>query len=520
MNVRHVIKQTGLLLLVLSAILALIGIWSLARTAAGHHDEVPASIGLWLSAGIGVLGGAGMWLGSRPDRQYVGRKEALLLVALSWIVGAGLAALPYYIWAHFARHLDGDHNFLSYIDCYFESMSGLTTTGATVLSDIGSLPDSMLLWRALTHWLGGLGIVVLFVAVLPSVGAGAKKLFRVEAPGPAPEGLRPNVRETARLLLFVYIGISAACTLSLRATGKMDWFDSICHTFSCMSTGGLSTRDASIGYYNSVAVDIIVIVFMLLAGMNFALFYLMFVGKSFAVWKDTELRVYMATKIIVIALIAVDLFVMRRPIITTTGLEVASGFWESLRHSAFTTVSMHTGTGFCVADYEDWPNLSKALIFGLLFIGGCAGSTAGGVKVIRMWIAIKVMLAQIETAFRPQVVRAIKVGGHTVGEEMKLSASAYVLSMLMLFVLGTAAIGVFEPTPDIGGRCDFMTALTASLSTLCNVGPGLHAAGATQNYGWFTPGSKIVMSGLMCLGRLELFALLVLFTPRFWSTRN
>jgi len=520
MNIRHVIKQTGLLLLVLSAILSIIGGWSLSRSMRGIPAEEPAALALWISAGIGVILGAGMWLGARPESAYVGRKEALLLVALSWIVGAGLSATPYAVWARLADDVDPAHEFHRVVDCYFESMSGLTTTGANVLSDIGSLPDSLLLWRALTHWLGGLGIVVLFVAVLPSVGAGAKKLFRVEAPGPAPEGLRPNVRETARLLLVVYLGISAACALALRATGAMSWFDALCHTMSCMSTGGLSTQDSSIGYYDSVAVDVILIAFMLLAGVNFALFYLALQGKGFAVWKDTELRVYVVTKFLVIAIVTADLIVMPRPIITTAGLEVASDLWQSLRHASFTTVAMHTGTGFCVADYEQWPNLSKVLLIGLMFMGGCAGSTAGGVKVIRVWIAIKVMVSQIEIAFRPQVVRAIRIGGQTVSDEMRLSATAYMLSMLMITILGAAAIDVFEPSPEMAGRGDIITSITASLSTLGNIGPGLGGVGQTTNYGWVSSGAEVVMGILMCLGRLELFALLVLFTPRFWSVRG
>ncbi|MEM7228020.1 MAG: TrkH family potassium uptake protein [Planctomycetota bacterium] len=517
MNLRHVIKQLGLLLMVLSTLLALIGGGALVRAMFMDVDaETPAAIGLWLSAGIGVIIGASMWLGSRSSSQYVGRREALLLVALSWFLGAALASLPFLIWAHTNEGIAEDHPFLNPVDCYFEAMSGLTTTGATVLSDIQSLPASLLFWRALTHWLGGLGIVVLFVAVLPSVGAGAKKLFRVEAPGPSPEGLRPNVRETARLLLVFYLGISAAAVFAFRATGTMTWFESICHTFSMVSTGGLGTEDASIGHFNSVAVDMIAIVFMLLAGVNFALFYLLMQGKGLSVWRDTEMRLYFTLKILVITIVTIDLIVMPRPIITTAGIEHASNFWQSLRHSSFTTVALHTGTGFCSADYDQWPIVSKSLLVGLMFIGGCAGSTAGGVKVIRMWIAMKVMIAQIEIAFRPQVVRAIKIGGQTVSEEMKLSAVAYVLAFPIIIVFGAAAIGIFEHTPADGGRCDFLTALSASLSTVSNVGPGLAAVGATENYGWFTSGAKCVMSILMALGRLELFAILVLFNTHFW----
>ncbi|MBT8484228.1 MAG: TrkH family potassium uptake protein [Phycisphaerales bacterium] len=512
MNFRLVGKQLALLMVVLSGLLGTLSAWSFAqwRWFDGGLAEREACIALCVAAASGLLTGAVLWLATRRCPGYLGRREALLLVALSWLLGAALAGLPYYVWA--TNHFESDvtHPMHRFVDCYFEAMSGLTTTGATILSQIGELPRSLLLWRSLTHWLGGLGIVVLFVAVLPSLGAGGKRLFRVEAPGPVQEGVRPQVRDTARLLWFIYLGLTVVCGLSYRLSG-MSWFDSVCHAFSVISTGGLSTRDASIGFYDSLPIDIVTMVFMTVAGVNFAIFYQMTQGRFRQAWRDTELRVYLLTKVLVIAL--VTWAILGQTITLTTGATTGPGVGPSLRHGAFTTIALHTGTGFGTTDYDGWPYASLALLLGLMFIGGCAGSTAGGVKVIRFWIALKVMVGEIERAFRPNVVRPLKVGKTVVDDELKIGAIAYMLIMLLLVGIGAGVLPLLEPPES---PCDFATACTASVSSICNVGPGLGGVGPTRNYGWMSPASKIFLSILMVLGRLEMFALLVLFAPTFW----
>ncbi|MCP3906192.1 MAG: TrkH family potassium uptake protein [Planctomycetes bacterium] len=513
MNYRLVAKQLGLLIAMLSGLMSLVGAWSFVQWKFfGAAAERHAWWALVAAALGGMLGGGLVWLRSRSAHAHLGRRESLLLVALSWLVGAVVAGVPYFIWAHL--HFQGSdvaHPFHRVADCYFESMSGLTTTGATILSDIEALPRSLLLWRALTHWLGGLGIIVLFVAVLPSLGASGKRLFRVEAPGPSPGGVRPHIRDTAQTLLWIYLGLTAVAIVALRLTGKMDLFDSVCHTLSVLSTGGFSTRNASVAAFDSVAVDIIIIVLMLVAGVNFALFYQMTQGRFSAAWKDTELRAYLLLKFVVIALVFVNM--QGQDITLTTGETVDASAGQALRQSAFTTVALHTGTGFCTADYDPWPFYSRVLLVGLMFIGGCAGSTAGGIKVIRLWIGLKVLMSELERAFRPNVVRPLRVGTSIVDPDMKLGAVVYVVVLFMLLVLGAVIVQLLE----IGNeRCDFQTAFSASMSTICNVGPGLHGVGARENYGWFGDASKMVMSLLMALGRLEIFAILVLFTPRFW----
>ncbi|MBB6430689.1 TrkH family potassium uptake protein [Algisphaera agarilytica] len=515
MNYRNVFRQLGLLMLVLSAGMCVIVaiewfLWS--RRGMGELLGVQA---MGVSALLGAVVGGGIWMTGRGVKaELMNRREALLLVATSWFIGAMVAALPFWVWATIRSNDNAAdaHVFESFVACYFEAMSGLTTTGATVVSDIPGLPKSLLLWRSMTHWLGGLGIVVLFVAVLPMIGVGGKRLFNVEAPGPQQQGVRPRIKETARILWLIYMAITAAAVASYKLAG-LSWFESVCHSFSVVSTGGLSTRDASMGAYNSVACDIISMVFMLLAGVNFGLMFLLVRGRWKAVYKDEELRVYLTLKMLVIVLVAAN--IMGTDIITTAGETVHASAMQALRFAGFQTIALHTGTGFTTADYDLWPFLSRSLLIGLMFIGGCAGSTAGGIKVIRFWIAIKVILASLERAFRPQVVRPLRVSGGIVDDEMKLGALTYCLLILLLVSVGALLIGIFE-THTGGFEIDFLTAATASLSTLGNIGPGFNGIGATQNYGWFSTPSLALMSLLMMLGRLEVYAVAVLLLPRFW----
>lgn len=510
MNYRIVAQQTGLLLLVLSTIMLATAASVWGFLLAGFPVSGSALTALLVSAGVGAVTGGATWIGNRNAPPHLGRREALLLVALSWIVGAALAALPFFLWAHLDP-AQGTSPFRGFDDCYFEAMSGLTTTGATVLSDIDALPPSLLFWRSMTHWLGGLGIVVLFVAVLPSLGTGGKKMFRVEATGPAQEGVRPHIRETARVLWYIYLGITAATTLSMWLLSPMTFFESVCHALSLVSTGGLSTSDASLGAWDSVALDYLSAFFMTLAGVNFAIYYAMVRGKWSVVKRDVELRVYLVLKVAVILLVMVNLHGER--LVSTAGKVVeAAGLGESLRQATFATVTWQTGTGFGISDYDLWPGLSKALLVGLMFIGGCAGSTAGGVKVVRFWVALKVMLGQLEKAYRPSVVRPIRVGGSALDPEITLGCIAYLVGFFFVVGIGAFIVHFSEPA----GSTDAMTTMTASLSCLSNVGPGLGGVGATQNYGWMSIPSKLVLSVLMALGRLEFFAILVLFTPRFW----
>lgn len=510
MNILQVFRQLALLLLVLAVVLLLTAAFSLLRLLLGHNIESFAAESLGIAGAIGAAVGGALWAATRHATGVIGRREALLLVALSWLIGAGLAAAPFRLWAALSPRAGVDHPFAEWINCYFESMSGLTTTGATILSNIEALPESMLLWRALTHWFGGLGIVVLFVAVLPSLGVGGKKLYRVEAPGPSPEGLSPQIRDTARALWYIYLGMTVAQIIALCLAG-MTWFDSACHTFATMATGGFSTRNASVGAYNSPVIDTILIVFMFLAGMNFGLFYQGFKGRLSLIWRDTELRFYCVLVGGGSAIVAYSL--LGQPITMTTGDQIPPSTADAIRQGVFTTVSVQTTTGFCTSDFNLWPDVAKCVLVGLMFVGGCAGSTGGGIKVIRIWIMLKILVAELERAFRPKVMRPVKVGDSAIDDDQKLSTLVFVMAAVLIFAVGSVSILLLE---NGHSDCDYVTASTASVATLCTIGPGLNRVGAIENYGWFTSASKSVMCLLMVIGRLEIFAIVVLLTPRFW----
>ena len=514
MNHRYVIRQLGLLMAVLSLSILLVAGWSAYQCVQGDSSEAVSMQSLLVTVAAGLLAAGLLWIISRDADNFLGRREALLLVAMSWLFGAALSALPYYLWDYFYRQtsqapLTTAHPFSSFVSCYFEAMSGLTTTGATVLSHIEGIPRGLLLWRAMTHWLGGLGIVVLFVAVLPTLGVGGKKLFQVEAPGPTSQGVRPRIRETARVLWLIYLGLTVVEVVTLHMLG-MGWFDSLCHTFATLATGGFSTRNASMGAYHSAAIDTTIIVFMVLAGTNFGVYYQLFQGRFRNVWTDPELRLYLA--IIILASSVVVISLINQPIQSTTGETYPPTTTEAVRHGVFQVVSIQTTTGYCTANFEHWGFVAKTVLIGLMFVGASAGSTGGGIKVIRCLIAAKVMFAEIERVFRPNVIRTIKVGRVTVDPELRLSTLVYILGIAILFLLGTVLLMVFEPS----GQIDFKTAATASASTLNNIGPGLGRIGAIENYGWFSTPSKVVLCILMALGRLEVYAIAVLFMPRFW----
>ena len=517
MNIRCVLKQFALLVLSLSALLVVTGTWSLYRVMAGDADEGAAALSLMLAAGLGAICGAGIWMWTHHNRNAIGRREAMLLVAMTWLLGAAISAVPFFLWAHLGSNANTVEPFDSYVDAYFEAMSGLTTTGATIITDIPAVPRSLLMWRSLTHWLGGLGIVVLFVAVLPSLGVGGKKLFHVESARRTSGGVRPQIRETARVLWLIYLGMTAAEIVLLKLAG-MTWYDSVAHTFSTLATGGFSTHNASIGAYQSGWIDVIVIVFMVLAGINFGLYYLLIRRRWRNIWTDTELRVYLSAVAITSVIVCSGL--VGRALWTisdSSGGEpgiVEASVVESARYGVFQLVSIHTGTGFCTADYNHWDFLPKAVLVMLMFVGASSGSTCGGIKVFRFIILFKILWVEIERIFRPNVVRTIKVGKSPVDSDLRQSTLAYILGVFLLFGIGTVGLMLLEADKQI----DVTTAATASAATLNNIGPGLARVGATENYAWFSAPSKILMSLLMVLGRLEVFAIIVLFNPRFWRT--
>ena len=511
MNFSYVLRQLGLLVGVLAVCVMAVAGYAGALWWSGATSERVACYALLATFGLGLVAGLSLWLPQRRREGELGRREALLLVAASWFLGAALAALPFYIWSHL-RAASDDGAFSSYVDCYFEAMSGLTTAGATVVQALDTLPRSLLLWRALTHWLGGLGIVVLFVAVLPSLGVGGKRLLQIEAPGPAPEGLQPQIHQTARVLLYIYLALTAAEILALLVAG-MSFFDAVCHTFTTIATAGFSTRNASIGAYDSLAIDIILIVFMVLSAVNFGLYFALLRRRYGTVLRDPELRTYLI--LLAAGATVISLCLLRHSITLTTGDPIPVGTASAIRYGVFTTVAIGTTTGYTNCDFDTWPFAAKAVLVALMFIGGSAGSTAGGIKVIRIWIAFKILLSEIERVFRPHVVRPVRVGRAVVDDQLKLATISYILGIVVLFAVGSFAVMVFERF-NPATTCDYTTAAGASIACLFTIGPGLAQVGAIENYGWMTPYSKMLLALWMALGRLEVFAIIVLLTPRFW----
>ncbi len=517
MHFRFVIRQLGFLLLVLSLAMVFATAWAVydVRVADENLQGTAEAVRAFLySMGAGVLGGLILIAVGHGAAGQLGRREALLLVALSWFVGAALAALPFRLWAGF--HTFGaqqDAAFTTFVNCYFEAMSGLTTTGATVLGDIPTIPRSLLFWRAFTHWLGGLGIVVLFVAVLPLLGVGGKRLFKVESSGLSSEGVTPRIQETARLLWFIYLGLTAAeIALLILIDREITWFQAITHTFATLATGGFSTMNESAGGFKP-PVQWVIVVFMCLAGVNFGIYHQVLSGKWKAAIRNTELRAYFL--ILLVAAVLVTFNIHNTWYHDTAGVSEERVGARAIRDAVFQVVSIQTTTGFCTANFDQWHFFSKAILIVLMFVGGCGGSTGGGIKVIRIVVAAKVMWAELERAFRPNVVRPVRVGAASVDDQQRLGILAYVLGIIFLFVLGTLVLMLTESAQQI----DSITAATAAVATLNNIGPGLARVGALENYAWFSDAGKLIMCVLMAVGRLEIFAIVVIFMPRFWRTQ-
>lgn len=516
MRLRVVCRQLGLLLLLMSACML-----PSAAGAGYYHfayhrpDSGQPFAAMLISAGIGTaLSLLLLFWSGRAANQPIGRREALLLVALTWVAGAALAAMPFRIWAAIAGPGD-DPAFGSYLNCYFEAMSGLTTTGSSVLSRIESIPRSLLLWRAFIQWLGGLGIVVLFVAVLPILGVGGKRMFRFETPGPKKEGVRPRIRAAAQILWLIYVALTVAEIGALRLAG-LGWFDATCHGFTTMATGGFSNYTTSVSGMGHWRFELIVVLFMFLAAVNFGLYDQLLSGRWRLVLRNPELRAYAG--IVLGATLVVFLLTLSQPMPTVVADQVDEGILAKLRHSLFTVVSLQTTTGFCTADYDHWSFPAQCVLIALMFVGGCAGSTGGGIKVIRLVVLAKVLVAELEAAFRPNVIRTVRVGSSIVEPQMRSATLLYFVVIGLIVISSTVLVLTFEtpshPATPVAHAC--ATAFSAVAATLNNIGPGLDVVGPTGNYAGLTAGTKVVLCALMALGRLELYAFLVLLVPSFW----
>jgi trk system potassium uptake protein len=433
--------------------------------------------------------GAGLWSVTRHSKRELRSRDGFMLVSLGWALMSAIATVP------LLMALPG----LSFTDAFFETMSGLSTTGATVLVGLDNLPPSINLWRHALCWYGGMGIIVLVVAILPLLGVGGMQLYKAETPGPVKnEKLTPRITQTAKALWFVYFLITVACILSLKVAG-MNWFDAVCHAFAAMALGGFSTHDASIGYFNSVPIEFVLIVFMLIAAMNFA--------RHFIAWQQKSLRTYATDSeakamftVIGLSTLGLSLYVWYEG--------VYAGFFESLRHVAFNLVSIATDCGFVSQDYAVWPVFAPMWILMLSCYCANVGSTGGGIKMFRTLVLFRQAGRELMLLVHPQAVRPVKIAGQVVQNQIVFAVLAFVV-----LYFGTVVVLTFSL---LASGLDFVSAFSAIIACINNAGPGLGIVGPADNYSVLTDFQTWVCSLAMLLGRLEIFSLLVLLTPSFW----
>ncbi len=415
-------------------------------------------------------------------------RDGFLMVSMSWVIASLVGALPLYLSGAIP----------SYTDAFFETMSGFTTTGASILRDIEGLPRAVLFWRSLTHWLGGMGIVVLTVAILPLLGVFGINLVKAEAPGPSMDKISTRIAGTAKILWLIYVGLSVAETILLMV-GGMDLFDASIHTFGTMATGGFSSKNLSVGHFSSPFIHWVITAFMVMAGLNFVLYFKLFTGKIRDLFKNTEFKVYLSIFVIASLMVALKL--------TTDA--VYPTFGTSLQYASFQVASILTTTGFATADFAAWPHFTQVILFILMFIGGSAGSTGGGIKVVRITTLFKLGVTEMKKFMHPRSVFNFTVNGETVTRDNVSNIAGFFFLYILFLVITTLVVGL--------GGYDILTSFTTALATVGNIGPGFGLIGPARNYADFPDWIKWFLSFAMMVGRLEVYTVLVLFVPRFWK---
>ncbi len=485
MNVKSISRTVGLILLIT-------GIFQLFPLLIAVIDHEPRNILAYIeSLCLILLVGSALLLFSRGGNRMFSAQEGFAATGLSWIFMSAFGALPFFLSGQIP----------SYVDALFEMVSGFTTTGASILTDVEALSRCNLFWRSFSHWLGGMGVLVFLLAVVPGArknGGTGIYLMRAESPGPSVDKLTPHLRQTAMILYGIYILLTALCIVCL-LLGGMPVFDSFCIAFGTAGTGGFAIKNSSMGGY-SYFLQTVVTVFMFLFGVNFSLYYMLLLRKFKAVFKNEELRLYFGIAASSIVLIAINISRMYNTV------------YESVHHAAFQVVSIMTTTGYGTVDFEQWPAFSKAILLSLMFIGASAGSTGGGLKVSRVLLLMKSIRRTIRKALHPRRVQPVYMDGRAVSEEVCDNVNAYLAIYCVILVLSFAIISV--DGFSIG------TNFSAVASCFNNIGPGFELVGATQNFSIYSDLSKIILSLDMLLGRLEIFPLLLLLSPDTWSRRR
>lgn len=480
MRWRYVLRTIGALIFCIGLTMIVPILFAISQHDGSANPIIKAML-LTIAIGAGLFG---LFIGDQIS--VMSHREGMAIVALGW-VGAGLVgALPF--------HLAG--TFDSFVDAFFESVSGFSTTGASVLRNIEVVPSGILMWRSLTHWLGGMGIIVLSLAILPFLGVGGMQLYKAEVPGPVPDKLRPRIRDTAVVLWKVYLLFSVLET-ALLMIGGMSLFDSLCHTFGTMATGGFSTKNASIAHYNSAYIDAVITLFMFVAGVNFSLHYLALQRKPSAMLKDPEFRFFFGT-------VAVFTLVSTWSVFNRVYDNVA----DSFRFAVFQVVSIVTTTGYATADYELWPALPQSLLLFCMFLGASAGSTGGGMKCMRIMLLIKHAYRELLRLIHPRAVSQVKLGRRPVSEDVLTSVWGFFIIYLGLFILSSFLLAAMN--------VDMVTAFSAVAACIGNIGPGFGSVGPADNYAHLPAAGKWLLTFCMLLGRLEIYTVIVLFVPEFW----
>ena len=475
---------------ILCAVMAIVGASMLIPAAVAlYYKETKAVFSLLVCAvPMIVIGLLAVKLTPKEDNTVLRMRDGFFIVAFAWIGMSALGGLPFVI----------SGSIPSFIDAFFETASGFTTTGSTILTNIEALPKGILFWRSFTHWLGGMGVLVLTIALLPMLGIGGQKIMRAETTGPTMDKISVTTNESARKLYTIYFGVTVLEIIFLML-GGLNFYEASTHTFGTVGTGGLSTHSESIAYYGSVYIEMVIAVFMLMAGINFNLYYFLLSGKPRQMFKDSELRVYLSIVGGSTAFVAFMLLIKHH--YQTIG--------EALRYAFFQVCSIITTTGYGTDDFDTWPIACRILIFCLMIVGGCASSTGGGVKVIRIMLTAKLIKRGAKRRLRSNALDPIKIGGKTVSENTLKQTAQFMMLFVATVIIGTVLVSL--------DGFSLSTSLSSVVATLCNIGPGFDMVGPSMNFALFSAPIKVLLSLFMIAGRLELYTIVLMFTPVFWD---
>ncbi len=479
-NVKVIIKVIGFLLVIE-------GFFMFGSLPFSLYYGEQESLAILYSGLITIFTGGILWFSTRKHPKNIGRKEGYVIVAITWIIISLFGTLPFLL----------SKTIPNFTDAFFETMSGFTTTGATILTDIEATPKGILFWRSMTHWIGGMGIIVFTVAVLPILGIGGMQLYAAEMPGVTKDKLHPRITATAKRLWAIYLILTVTEAILLML-GGMNLFDALCHTFGTVATGGFSTHNLSIAAF-SPYIQYVIVVFMILAGTNFTLHYFALHGQLRKVWRSEEFRYF-------IYLISAGTVIITLVLVYNN---YGGSFEEAFRLSLFQVVSIITTTGYITDNYLNWPGMIWFLIILMMFVGGMAGSTGGGIKVVRQLLLLKNSLLELKRLIHPQAIIPVRMNGKVVSQDIIFKVMAFFLIYIIIFIIGSTLMAL------IG--LDASSAIGATAATLGNIGPGMGGVGPEDNYAFIPYFGKWVLSFLMLLGRLELFTVLILFSPAFWK---